>query len=240
MTLLVLAGTAEARALLARVADLDVIASLAGVTRRPMPLGVPTRIGGFGGAQGFTRFLAENRIRAVLDATHPFAGMAPRTAHLCAAHSIPMLRLTRPPWQAEAGDAWIEVPDLTRARAALPATGTVFLGTGAGSTPIFADVTGPTLWLRRVDAPDTPAPWRLGGYLIGLPSDDPQTEAAMLQKINATCLVAKNSGGAQGYAKIIAARDLKLPVIMVRRPDAPDTPRTEDIAHAATWLRSHA
>lgn len=240
MTLLVLAGTAEARRVLEQLRDLDVIASLAGATRRPRPLGVPTRIGGFGGKAGFDTFLRDHHIRAVLDATHPFASMTPRTARICAARNIPLLRLNRPPWTAQSGDLWREVPDLTAARAALPDSGVVFLATGAGSAQVFAGVAGPTLWLRRVDAPQTPAPWRNGGYVTGFPSIDPSHEAEMFESYNIDLLVAKNSGGAQGYAKIKAARALKLPVIMVRRPLPTQAPTTEDISHAASWLRSHA
>ncbi|MEM7645018.1 MAG: precorrin-6A/cobalt-precorrin-6A reductase, partial [Pseudomonadota bacterium] len=94
---LVLAGTAEARAVLARTSGLAVRASLAGRTEAPVDLGVPTRIGGFGGEAGFRAALAE--VSAVLDATHPFAArMTERAVRVCREMGLPYLRLTRPGW----------------------------------------------------------------------------------------------------------------------------------------------
>ena len=106
MTALILAGTAEARALCHAAHDLPVIASLAGVTRKPKDLKVKTRIGAFGGVAGFHSFLKAHQIRAVLDATHPFAGMVPRTYACCADAQIPYLRLTRPAWAPSEDLTW--------------------------------------------------------------------------------------------------------------------------------------
>ncbi|MFT7494057.1 MAG: precorrin-6A/cobalt-precorrin-6A reductase, partial [Alteromonas macleodii] len=61
MTLLLLAGTGEAKQIAWGLADtnVSVVASLAGVTRSPDPLPVTTRIGGFGGDDGFRSYLRE-------------------------------------------------------------------------------------------------------------------------------------------------------------------------------------
>src|SRR5699024_11345323 len=75
VTVLILGGTAEARAL---AAELDrrgaaFLSSLAGRVSRPrLPVG-EVRIGGFGGADGLAAFLTAEQIGAVVDATHPFA-----------------------------------------------------------------------------------------------------------------------------------------------------------------------
>src|SRR5271166_2233672 len=74
--ILILGGTAEARALAARLApraDLAVTLSLAGRTASPAPQPVPVRSGGFGGAEGLADYLTVARIDALIDATHPYA-----------------------------------------------------------------------------------------------------------------------------------------------------------------------
>jgi len=73
--LLLLGGTAEARAFAERFETdgLRLIASLAGVTREPRKYPCETRVGGFGGAVAMADWIVEYKVRAVVDATHPFA-----------------------------------------------------------------------------------------------------------------------------------------------------------------------
>ena len=75
MTVLLLAGTTEGRRIATAMADerIDGHASIAGVTEDPAPLDLPMRVGGFGGSDGFEAFLDDRKIRAVVDAPHPFA-----------------------------------------------------------------------------------------------------------------------------------------------------------------------
>ena len=109
--LLLLAGTAEARQVAADLAGepgMDVVASLAGVTRAPQDLGVPTRVGGFGGRAGFRDWLAREKVTAVLAATHPFAAkISMRGADVCSELGMPYLQLLRHPWLPGEGDRWI-------------------------------------------------------------------------------------------------------------------------------------
>ncbi len=51
-------------------------------------------------------------------------------------------------------------------------------------------------------------------------------------------VVSKNAGGAATYGKVIAARSLGLPMVMVRRPLKPDVPSVPDAAGGLTWLRA--
>ena len=48
--------------------------------------------------------------------------------------------------------------------------------------------------------------------------------------------MSKNSGGSATYQKIAAARDLKLPVVMVKRPTLPEVERAADVAAALDWV----
>ena len=112
MTLLLLAGTGEAQQLARHLADEGraAVASLAGATRAPRAMGLPTRIGGFGGEAGFLAYVAEAGITAVLDATHPFAAqISARTARLCAAHDLPYCQLLRPEWVPGTEDRWTDI-----------------------------------------------------------------------------------------------------------------------------------
>ena len=240
MTVLLLGGTGEARVLSHRLTGHPVIASLAGVTRKPKPYGVPTRIGGFGGAEGFHSFLKDEGITAILDATHPYAAHMPkRKASICAERALPYLRLLRPEWQPQPGDQWHEVDRLKAAASVIPKDSTIFLATGGQSAEQTAPLYEHTIWLRRVD--DTgPAPWPKGGVIVGLPSNDPQVEAALLERYGITHMIAKNAGGPMGYAKLEAARVLGLPVFLLSRPPLPDAAMTTSLDTAESFVKAHA
>ncbi len=133
-TILLLGGTAEARALAEELqaAGIRVISSLAGRVARPrLPVG-EVRIGGFGGPDALAEWLTEQGISAVVDATHPFAErISASAAAACAVASVPLLRLERPGWTAGDGDDWHWVEDLKAAAAAVPQLGSRVLLTAA-------------------------------------------------------------------------------------------------------------
>lgn len=229
--LLVLAGTAEARAVLARADGLPVLASLAGRTARPVPLGVPVRVGGFGGTEGFRAALDD--VTAVLDATHPFAArITARAVAICAECDIPYLRLTRPGWSPDPG--WHRHADAAACAASLPYGARVMLTTGPGSLAAF-EGRGLRLICRRVD----PAPDRAGViWVTGFSSGDVETEARMMAGHFATHLVTKDSGGDR--AKLDAAARLGLAVHVIERPPWPGGAETHDVEEALGFLRAHA
>jgi precorrin-6A/cobalt-precorrin-6A reductase len=49
-------------------------------------------------------------------------------------------------------------------------------------------------------------------------------------------VVAKNSGGAATYSKIAAARALGIEVVMIRRPQVPESTVVETVEEAVAWL----
>ena len=99
--LLVLGGTTEGTRLGRALAEAGVngTISMAGRVASPAAQALPLRVGGFGGAEGLARYIAENRITHVIDATHPFAArMSGNAVAACAQTGVPLIALTRAPW----------------------------------------------------------------------------------------------------------------------------------------------
>jgi precorrin-6A/cobalt-precorrin-6A reductase len=237
--LLILGGTAEAVELAAACAarpGLAAISSLAGRTRVPaLPPG-EVRIGGFGGAGGLARFLVERRIECVIDATHPFtAQISAHAEQACRDTGVPRLRLLRPPWTCLAGDCWIEVASFAEAAKRLPGLGRrVFLTLGQRDLDAFAQL---DLWfLVRTIEPPGVLPLSHGQWLAGRGPFAVEDELALLRTHAIDVLVTKASGGGATYAKLVAARRLGLPVLMIRRPPPPPGPVVGSVAAALAWL----
>lgn len=241
MTLLLLAGTGEAQQVARHLADegRGAVASLAGATRAPRAMGLPTRIGGFGGEAGFLRYLAEAGIKAVLDATHPFAAqISARTARLCAAHDLPYCQLLRPEWVPVAEDRWTDIAAEEEAAAHIPEGATVFLATGRQGVTRFANLDGRRLICRVVDPPEAPFPMANGTYIVGRPPFSVDDEISLFTRLGVDWLVVKNAGGAASESKLAAARALSLPVAMIARPPQPDAPRVATVAEAIEWVQA--
>jgi precorrin-6A/cobalt-precorrin-6A reductase len=241
-TVLVLGGTAEARVLAGALdddPDIRVISTLAGRVAHPrLPRG-EVRVGGFGGPDGLAAFIRSEAVGAVVDATHPFAErMSWSAARACAAAGAPLLRLERPPFARDPAIRWHEAATLHEAAALLPDAGRrVFLTTGRQGLAAFRDVAGVFFLVRCVDAPD-PAT---------LPPDhelrldrgpfDLEGEIALVDRHALDVLVTKDSGGALTQAKLGAARERGLPVIVVARPPRPDGATVTGVEQALAWLR---
>ncbi|MFF8729769.1 cobalt-precorrin-6A reductase [Streptomyces sp. NPDC015171] len=242
MHLLILGGTTEARRLaelLHPTPGLRLTSSLAGRVASPrLPAG-ETRVGGFGGAAGLAAWLREHRVGAVVDATHPFAGRISFNAAQAAADShVPLLALRRPGWVPVAGDRWHEAGSLEEAAGALPALGRrVFLTTGRMGLAAFAALDDLWFLVRSVDAPEPPHPARMEVLLDRGPFTL-DGERALLRRHRVDVVVTKDSGGAATAPKLAAAREAGLPVVVVRRPPAPEgLPVAADPESAARWVR---
>ena len=239
MTIALLAGTAEARAVARALAaaGIPARASLAGVTRAPEPLPIPTRRGGFGGADAYRGWLRAEGIGAVLDATHPFAAsMAHRAARASAALGLPHRRLLRPGWEAGPGDRWTRIARAEDAADAIPPGSRVLLATGPGSLGGFAALDA-HLICRRIDPATGPFPLR-GEWLVGRPPFDLASEVDLMRRSRVDWLVVKDSGGAAGRAKLDAARALGLPVAIIDRPAQPRCGRVRSPEEAMAWIRA--
>ncbi|SNS98716.1 precorrin-6A/cobalt-precorrin-6A reductase [Streptosporangium subroseum] len=245
LNILVLGGTDEARRLAAALAGRDgihLVSSLAGRVRNPkLPVG-EVHEGGFGGPEGLADWLAERRIDVVVDATHPFAArMTASAVEATTGAGVPLLILRRPGWQEGPGDDWRWVPSLAAAAELLPELGErVFLSTGRRSLPVFADLDGLWFLARSVDSPEPPLPRRLEVLLSRGPFTV-EGELALMCEHRVDMLVTKDSGGEMTTAKLFAARELGLPVVIVRRPPPPDgVAAVETVEAAVAWLETVA
>ncbi|KPB02782.1 cobalt-precorrin-6A reductase [Ahrensia marina] len=219
--ILILGGTKEAAELAEKlVAELPVariISSLAGRTKEPSPLAGEVRIGGFGGPDGLARFLIQNEVTRFIDATHPFAKTISANAKIAAKKTGLDLEIrTRQPWQKHTGDLWIEVTSLEEARKEIPAGARVLLALGSQYIDIFNTVDHAHFIVRMVDEPSTPLPLPHHTMIIGKPGNLGE-ETAILKQFSITHILCRNSGGQGAYAKIEAARALKIPVIIVEQ-----------------------
>lgn len=239
---MILGGTSEASDLARRLADDDAIRptlSLAGRTAQAAPHGIATRIGGFGGVDGLADWLAREDIDAVIDATHPFAARISANAHAAATRlGIPLCTILRPAWQPTPEDCWTAVPDVTAAAAALGGTPRrVFLSIGRQGVAAFATAPQHAYLIRSIEAPDSAALPPKVELIAARGPFDTASETELLRRKEIDVIVSKNSGGAATYAKILAARDLGLPVIMIDRPPKAAGHTVATAADAYAWLQ---
>ena len=234
MRILVLGGTTEASRLakaLATRSDLEATLSLAGRTEAPAAQPIATRIGGFGGVTGLAAYLRDQAIDVLIDATHPFAAQISRNAAEAARLTgTPIVAFVRPAWSRAPGDRWIEVESLdAAARAIGAAPRRVLLTTGRLGLASFEAAPQHHYLIRTIDHP---------GDLPGLPDHallldrgpfDLEAERALMVGERVEVVVTKNSGGSATYPKIVAARELGLPVIVVQPPTRPDVPQVHDV-----------
>jgi precorrin-6A/cobalt-precorrin-6A reductase len=241
LRVLILGGTTEASALarlIAGDARFEATLSLAGRTSNPRPQPLPTRIGGFGGAEGLAAFLGKSAIDVVIDATHPYADQISANAlAACGKTGVPLVSLARPPWQAEARDRWQVVRDAAAAAAALgPMPRHVFLSLGRLDLHAFAPAPQHHYVARTIDPPQqTVLPPDIR-FLQARGPFDRAGETHLLQDEKIDIVVSKNSGGTATYAKIEAARDLGLPVIMIARPHKAAGHLVHRAEEAVAWL----
>ena len=241
MRVLILGGTTEANQLVAALANdarFDPVLSYAGRTERPTPPPVSWRVGGFGGVDGLTKYLRDQNIARVVDATHPFAAqMSAHAIAACAIADVPLLALERRPWPRIAGDRWIEVDDFTAAAAALgPSPRRVFLGIGRMQLAPFASHPQHFYLVRLVDPPRAPLPLQDAELIVARGPFDLAGDRAMLADHRIDIVVARDAGGDGAFAKIEAARALRLPVVMVRRPVIPEREKVETVGEVLRWL----
>jgi precorrin-6A/cobalt-precorrin-6A reductase len=247
MRVLILGGTHEAFQLAEQMAaqgGVDFISSLAGRTRAPrLPKG-QVRTGGFGGADGLARYLREEGITHLVNATHPFAAQISANAVAAAgAAGIPLLRLLRPAWTALQDDRWVAARHATEAAELCRREGgRIFLTLGSGELEAFTEIRNVHFLVRMIDAPER-LPLHDYRVITARGPFSPQDELRLLAEHHIGLIVAKNSGGEATYAKIDAARRMGLPVVMIARPAIaldPRSPAVAGVEHVVAWVRQQA
>ncbi|MCI0466231.1 MAG: cobalt-precorrin-6A reductase [Beijerinckiaceae bacterium] len=223
MRVLILGGTAEASKLahlLAGRRGISSILSFAGRTKAVVVPPIPYRIGGFGGIEGLAAYLKAGRIDLLVDATHPFAGQISRNAEIASAQAgIPLGVLSRPAWVREPGDHWIDAVSMdAAARAIGHEPRRVFLTIGRLQLAAFAAAPQHFYLIRTIDPPAALPCLPRHRIIQGRGPFAASAEERLLREEAIDIVVSKNSGGGAAYGKILAARQLRLPVIMIARP----------------------
>ena len=238
--LLILGGTTEASALAQIISKTSINARLsyAGRVSRLRPSPIEKRIGGFGGVSGLVEYLKLEKITHVIDATHPFASQMSKNAiEACTLAGIPLAALTRPPWQKEIGDKWINVPNVEAAVQYLEIPKKrILLAIGRQSLSLFYAQPQHSYILRLVDPPERP--FKFPDHSINI-SRGPFTiknDTALFEKHKIELVIAKNSGGSGSYSKIEVARNLGVSVIMVERPKMPSRTEIFQVTAALNWI----
>lgn len=194
------------------------------------------RIGGFGGAAGLAAYLRGEKVDVLIDATHPYAAIISRNAADAAnAAGVPLLALRRPPWARVAEDSWTDVDDVSAAVAALrTAPRRVFLALGRKEIAPFASAPQHFYLVRSVDPVKLAVP--NVAYVVERGPFTVEGDRALLRQYRIDIVVSRNSGGPAAYGKIVAARELGVEVILLRRPVLPDIPAVETVEAVVAWL----
>jgi precorrin-6A/cobalt-precorrin-6A reductase len=239
---LILGGTAEARELAAAITTrlagrAEAVTSWAGRTGRTPDVAGEVRVGGFGGTQGLADYIAQERIAAVIDATHPFAELISAHAYdACVIAEVPRLGLVRKPWRLSPGGRWIEVESMAEAAAALARfSRRAFLTTGRQTLDAFSGIDKVWFLVRLIDPPAEPLAFANHEVTAGRPPFSYDHEIELMRRRRIDTLVTKASGGTLP-AKIAAAQELKLPIIMVVPPPPPPGARAESVDQALEWI----
>jgi len=237
--ILILGGTAEALKLAAALQPLpvDAITSLAGRTANPTSTTGKVRRGGFGGVTGLTDYLAKEHIELVIDATHPYAiRISQNAVQASQIAQIPLLRLERPAWQRQTGDNWINIANEVEAANKIAPGERVFLALGRQHIAPFADRSDIHFIMRMIDPPEVSLP--PNHEIILAKPGNYEAEKRFLHERKISLIVSRNSGGEISYAKISAACDLAIPVMMISRPPVAAKTIVETVSEAIDFARS--
>lgn len=226
--------------LAATLADyqVDAVFSYAGRTNNPVEPPLPTCVGGFGGVDGLRQFLRDEGITHVVDATHPFAAQISHNAVVaCEDEGVELCALERGPWRNKPGDSWRHVSNMAEAIEALPdSPRRIFLAIGRQHVAEFAAKPQHHYLLRLVDAPEGDLPVPDASVVLARGPFDLAGDRALLQEHKIDLIVAKNSGGVGARAKLDAARELGIPVILIDRPHIPTRPIMRTVTDVMDWL----
>jgi precorrin-6A/cobalt-precorrin-6A reductase len=215
----------------------DVVTSYAGKTSEPkLPQGT-IRAGGFGGARGLSDYLLKNGVDRLVDATHPYSLQMATNAVEAAKHTgVRLVRLNRPPWKEPHYAFWHHVKNADEAAAGLPAGARVLLTVGNGKLDVYLARTDCSFVVRSIEPPERPLPVNAQS-LLARPPFFVGGETELMQYEGITHLITRNSGGVQTEAKLKAAEQLRLAVVMISRPQLPEAHEAPTVGRAIAALK---
>jgi precorrin-6A/cobalt-precorrin-6A reductase len=224
---LLLGGVTDALGIARRLGPQHIY-SLAGVGRVPTDLTCQVRVGGYGGAEGLAQFMRDQGIDLLLDATHPYAAQISHNAARAAQLSgVPCWALRRRGWQAQTGDDWREVGDWADLMTALAPFKRPLFTLGREPLQHLHEIPSNQFWtLRALDT--TVVDLADSNHCEIIAARGPFTlddERQLFASRNIDVLISKNSGGSATEAKLQVARELGLPVLILRRPALPAVDR---------------
>ena len=253
--ILILGGSSEAFTLaekLEKHPDFKAISSLAGRTSIPRKPAGAYRTGGFGGVEGLAKYITDENIDAILDATHPFAAKITNNASLAANQArCPIIHINRPQWQKQKNDNWVEFNTMQEAAEEIEQTQSPCLLTiGRLELSAFIERTDIQFLCRAIEPPKNTDPIKQSNRNPKNEDDWPENfkflyakgpynyedEHSLFTKHKIKSIVTKNSGGEKAKAKLDVARDLNIPVIMIKRPKLPTGHFVETTMDALNWL----
>ncbi|MEM7195453.1 MAG: precorrin-6A/cobalt-precorrin-6A reductase [Pseudomonadota bacterium] len=227
MNILLLGGIAESKALAKRLIERGdrVIYSIVGLVRTPS-LDCEVRTGGFSregvdGVDGMAEFCSQRNIELIVDASHPYAEDI--SAHAMAAASVAGIecwRYLRPGWNADNYAGWYSVSSMDELWPLLSTFRRPFFTIGASALDYTDQRLPQQHWIVRTaqSMPQVEGVTqvnRIGPFYY----DD---EISLMAEYAVDAVVSKDSGCQRVAAKLDAARDRKLPVFIITRPELVD------------------
>lgn len=194
--------------------------SLAGIGRVPQDLACQVRVGGYGGAEGLARYLRDEGIDLLIDATHPYAAqISANAAQAAALTGTTCWALRRPAWQAQAGDDWREVEGWAGLIEALAPFQRPLFTLGREPLQHLDEIPSHQFWtLRALEACLGNERCEVIGARGPFRIDD---ERALFERRQIDVLVSKNSGSTATEPKLEVARERGVPVLVLKRPILP-------------------
>ena len=223
MSLLLLGGTSDAIRLCQQLLreGYDVIYSIKGLVRQP-PLSCKIHHGGFGGAKGLSHYIEQTSIACIIDATHPYAVNISHNASLAAQQcNISCFHYIRSPWQKHVDDLWIHyqsTQQLTTLLSFDDAVSRPFFTIGQLSSAFLATKNAQHHYTVRT-AIDKAQRRDKVTWIKSIGPFTVKNERLLFEAYAIDALVSKNSGGESVAAKIQVARERKIPVFMLQRPE---------------------
>lgn len=200
-------------------------------------LPVPTRLGRFASADQLAQWMQENHVATVLDASHAFdSDVSKMAGAVCTRLALKYVRVLRPPWRESALDRWQHVASIQQAVRIMPDKARVFANTGWNTLPEYADFPGDKLFMRQTHPVRDVAPFHFVQFVSDRPPFSQFREEETFSRLRITHLICRNVGGAASMSKLLAARQMSLPVFMIRRSPLPaHLPVVETVAEALAW-----